>query len=209
MEDDGGGDEKIIAVPTSRITQRYVNVKSYADLPEITRQQIEHFFVHYKDLEPGKWVKLQGWGGVEEARKLIVEAIRAPRDADGPPGNEDRCVRYRTHGRALRLSRPGKTGTPRADLQPLRRSIDHPAAGGRLPDAAGHRRHDDLAGRARAGLFRRGDRGARHARAAVELRSAVQTAESSQRGFIVTGNEIYLAPYDTRQGAGAAPARDR
>jgi inorganic pyrophosphatase len=75
MEDDGGGDEKIIAVPSSRITQRYVHVKTVGNLPEITRQQIEHFFVHYKDLEPGKWVKLQGWGDVDEARRLIVEAI--------------------------------------------------------------------------------------------------------------------------------------
>jgi len=75
MEDDGGGDEKIIAVPTPKITQRYVGVRSYRDLPEITRQQIEHFFVHYKDLEPGKWVKLQGWGDVDEARRLIAEAI--------------------------------------------------------------------------------------------------------------------------------------
>jgi inorganic pyrophosphatase len=76
MEDDGGGDEKIIAVPTSRITQRYVQLKSYKDLPEITRQQIEHFFVHYKDLEPGKWVKLLGWGDIEEARGLIAAAIQ-------------------------------------------------------------------------------------------------------------------------------------
>jgi inorganic pyrophosphatase len=75
MEDDGGGDEKIIAVPTSKITKRYVNVKSYTDLPEITRDQIEHFFVHYKDLEPGKWVKLLGWGGLDEARALITAAI--------------------------------------------------------------------------------------------------------------------------------------
>ena len=75
MKDDAGGDEKIIAVPSARITQRYVHVKSYTDLPEITRQQIEHFFVHYKDLEPGKWVKLLGWGDVEEAHRLIVEAI--------------------------------------------------------------------------------------------------------------------------------------
>jgi len=75
MEDDGGGDEKIIAVPSSRITQRYVNVKTHTDLPEITRHQIEHFFVHYKDLEPGKWVKLSGWGGVAEAHRLIAEAI--------------------------------------------------------------------------------------------------------------------------------------
>jgi inorganic pyrophosphatase len=75
MEDDGGGDEKIIAVPSSRITQRYIHVKTHTDLPEITRQQIEHFFVHYKDLEPGKWVKLQGWGDVGEAHRLISEAI--------------------------------------------------------------------------------------------------------------------------------------
>ncbi len=61
------GDEKIIAVPSPKLTQRYVHVKTTADLPEITRQQIEHFFIHYKDLEPGKWVKLLGWGDVDEA----------------------------------------------------------------------------------------------------------------------------------------------
>ncbi len=75
MEDDAGSDEKIIAVPTSKITQRYIQLKSYRDLPEITRQQIEHFFVHYKDLEPGKWVKLLGWGDVDEARALIRAAM--------------------------------------------------------------------------------------------------------------------------------------
>ena len=79
MDDEGGGDEKIIAVPTSRITLRYAGVKSSADLPEITRQQIEHFFVHYKDLEPGKWVKLKGWGDVAEARQLIARAIERAR----------------------------------------------------------------------------------------------------------------------------------
>lgn len=79
MEDEGGGDEKIIAVPSSLITQRYVNVKTHTDLPEITRHQIEHFFIHYKDLEPGKWVKLLGWGDVEEARHLIAEAIERAR----------------------------------------------------------------------------------------------------------------------------------
>ena len=75
MEDDGGKDEKIIAVPAPKLTKRYVHIKTYTDLPEITRQQIEHFFVHYKDLEPGKWVKLLGWGDVDEARQLITEAI--------------------------------------------------------------------------------------------------------------------------------------
>ena len=75
MEDDGGGDEKIIAVPSSRITQRYVNVKTHTDLPEITRHQIEHFFVHYKDLEPGKWVKVGGWEGPDAARAEVRNGI--------------------------------------------------------------------------------------------------------------------------------------
>ena len=75
MEDEAGGDEKIIAVPSSKLTQRYDKVKTYSDLPEITLQQIQHFFEHYKDLEPGKWVKLQGWGDVGEAHRLIAEAI--------------------------------------------------------------------------------------------------------------------------------------
>ena len=75
MEDDGGGDEKIIAVPSPRITQRYVNVRNYTDLPSITLEQIQHFFEHYKDLEPGKWVKLSGWGDDAEAKELIRAAI--------------------------------------------------------------------------------------------------------------------------------------
>ena len=75
MEDEAGGDEKIIAVPSSKLTQRYDKVKTYSDLPDITLHQIQHFFEHYKDLEPGKWVKLIGWGNAAEARHLIVEAI--------------------------------------------------------------------------------------------------------------------------------------
>ncbi|MGO9358832.1 MAG: inorganic diphosphatase [Xanthobacteraceae bacterium] len=75
MEDDGGGDEKIIAVPVPRLTKRYENVHNFTDLPTITREQIQHFFEHYKDLEPGKWVKLIGWGDAAEARRLIIEAI--------------------------------------------------------------------------------------------------------------------------------------
>ena len=75
MEDNAGGDEKIIAVPSSHLTQRYSHVEDYLDLPEITRQQIEHFFLHYKDLEPGKWVKLEGWGSTREAQQLILQAI--------------------------------------------------------------------------------------------------------------------------------------
>ena len=81
MEDESGGDEKIIAVPSPKLTQRYVNVHNYTDLPTITLEQIQHFFEHYKDLEPGKWVKLLGWGDAAEAKTLIVEAIERARIA--------------------------------------------------------------------------------------------------------------------------------
>jgi inorganic pyrophosphatase len=75
MQDEAGGDEKIVAVPVPRLTRRYESVHNYTDLPEITLKQIEHFFEHYKDLEPGKWVKMLGWGGAEEAKAIIVAAI--------------------------------------------------------------------------------------------------------------------------------------
>ena len=75
MEDDAGGDEKVIAVPSAKITRRYERVQTYRDLPEITLDQIRHFFEHYKDLEPGKWVRIKGWGDADEAQRLILEAI--------------------------------------------------------------------------------------------------------------------------------------
>ena len=81
MEDEAGGDEKLIAVPSAKLTQRYDNVKDYRDLPEITLRQIEHFFAHYKDLEPGKWVKILRWGDAEEARALVLEGIERAKAA--------------------------------------------------------------------------------------------------------------------------------
>ncbi len=75
MQDEAGVDEKVVAVPVSRLTRRYEQIGSYTDLPEITVKQIEHFFAHYKDLEDDKWVKVLGWGGVDEAKKAIVEGI--------------------------------------------------------------------------------------------------------------------------------------
>ncbi|KAF1856455.1 hypothetical protein Lal_00045306 [Lupinus albus] len=74
MEDEHGPDEKIIGVPAARLTRRYDGVQAYTDLPEITRQQIRHFFEHYKDLEPGKWVRIAGWADAAEARTLIAAA---------------------------------------------------------------------------------------------------------------------------------------
>lgn len=75
MEDNAGQDEKIIAVPSPSLTRRYDGVNEFTDLPDITRQQVEHFFEHYKDLEPGKWVKIGDWHGAEVARELISAAI--------------------------------------------------------------------------------------------------------------------------------------
>jgi inorganic pyrophosphatase len=75
MQDEAGGDEKIIAVPVPRLTRRYEKITNYTQLPEITLQQIEHFFAHYKDLEGGKWVKVLGWGDVSEAEQMIMDSI--------------------------------------------------------------------------------------------------------------------------------------
>ncbi len=75
MEDNAGEDEKILAVPSPSLTKRYDNIKEYSDIPEITLQQIQHFFEHYKDLEPGKWVKIGDWMGSTDAKRMITEAI--------------------------------------------------------------------------------------------------------------------------------------
>lgn len=81
MEDEAGMDEKIIAVPADDLLPAYKHIKSYEDLTEIRRDQIEHFFKHYKDLEPGKWVKDVSWGGPEEAKKMIEEGIERAKQA--------------------------------------------------------------------------------------------------------------------------------
>jgi inorganic pyrophosphatase len=75
MQDDKGSDEKIIAVPTHKLTKRYDGIETYKDMPSISLEQIQHFFEHYKDLEPGKWVKVIGWADTVDAKRYIVEAI--------------------------------------------------------------------------------------------------------------------------------------
>jgi inorganic pyrophosphatase len=75
MEDEAGMDEKILAVPDDKITQINSKVQNYLDIPEIDIKRIQHFFEHYKDLEPNKWVKVLGWGDVNEAKVVILEAI--------------------------------------------------------------------------------------------------------------------------------------
>jgi inorganic pyrophosphatase len=75
MEDNAGEDEKVIAVPSPKLTLRYEKITEYTHLPDITLQQVEHFFEHYKDLEPGKWVKIGGWYDAAHAKRLISEAV--------------------------------------------------------------------------------------------------------------------------------------
>lgn len=77
MEDEKGKDEKIIAVPASKTYPYFDHVQQTEDLPEILRQQIRHFFERYKDLEPGKWVKVTGWGSAEDAKQLIRSSLQA------------------------------------------------------------------------------------------------------------------------------------
>jgi inorganic pyrophosphatase len=81
LVDDAGGDEKIIAVPSTKLTKRYEHVVNYTDMPRITMEQVQHFFEHYKDLEPGKWVKVGGWGDAAEAKQFITDAIERARKA--------------------------------------------------------------------------------------------------------------------------------
>ena len=77
MEDESGVDAKVVAVPVSKLTPLYDNVKTLDDLPELLLKQTQHFFEHYKDLEPGKWVKVTGWGSVEDAKQEILDGIAA------------------------------------------------------------------------------------------------------------------------------------
>jgi inorganic pyrophosphatase len=75
MEDEGGMDGKVLAVPTEKILARYSNIQSLADIHDLQLQQISHFFEHYKDLEKGKWVKVKGWEGLDAAKKEILDGI--------------------------------------------------------------------------------------------------------------------------------------
>jgi len=76
MSDEAGGDTKLLAVPIDKLTPLYRNIQSARDLPEMVLSQITHFFAHYKDLEPGKWVKVDGWGSPGEAKREIAEGVK-------------------------------------------------------------------------------------------------------------------------------------
>ncbi len=85
MEDDAGDDTKLLAVPVDKLTPLYRTIHSPRDLPEATTAQIKHFFQHYKDLEPGKWVKIVGWMDAKHAKQEILSGIKRYRSAKRKP----------------------------------------------------------------------------------------------------------------------------
>jgi len=85
MEDEAGMDAKVLAVPVDKLSTLYRGLKTYQELPEITLKQIAHFFEHYKDLEPNKWVKIIGWFGVEEASATIMDGVNTYLNAENKP----------------------------------------------------------------------------------------------------------------------------
>ncbi|MES2352951.1 MAG: inorganic diphosphatase [Pseudomonadota bacterium] len=85
MTDEAGGDAKLLAVPVDKLCNIYRAIQSPRDLPELTLAQISHFFEHYKDLEPGKWVKVEGWVGTEEAKQEIMDGVARYESAERKP----------------------------------------------------------------------------------------------------------------------------
>jgi len=85
MEDEAGMDAKVLAVPVDKLSTLYRGLKTYQELPEITLKQISHFFEHYKDLEPNKWVKIIGWFGIEEASSVIMDGVKTYQNAEDKP----------------------------------------------------------------------------------------------------------------------------
>ncbi|MBC7001782.1 inorganic diphosphatase [Photobacterium sp. BZF1] len=76
MSDESGEDAKVVAVPHSKLTKEYDNVQDVDDLPELLKAQITHFFERYKELEPGKWVKVEGWADAAAAKEEILESFK-------------------------------------------------------------------------------------------------------------------------------------
>lgn len=85
MTDDAGVDAKVLAVPADKLSTIYRGITEIEQVPELTKQQIEHFFAHYKDLEPNKWVKIEGWAGKEEAKAEILGSVKRFEEAEDKP----------------------------------------------------------------------------------------------------------------------------
>jgi inorganic pyrophosphatase len=85
MTDEAGADAKLIAVPVDKLCSLYCNMHKPEDLPELLLKQVAHFFEHYKDLEPSKWVKVEGWSGADDARAEILAGVERYRNAEDKP----------------------------------------------------------------------------------------------------------------------------
>ncbi|MET1255138.1 inorganic diphosphatase [Aliikangiella maris] len=85
MTDESGTDAKILAVPVRKLTPIYQGVEEYSDMPELLLNQIQHFFEHYKDLESGKWVRVDGWSNAEAAKQEIINSVKRYEEAPEKP----------------------------------------------------------------------------------------------------------------------------
>ncbi len=85
MTDESGDDAKVLAVPTDKLSHLYRQVQDFRDMPELLLEQIAHFFEHYKDLDEGKWVRVEGWGGVDEAKQEILSSVKLYQEAPERP----------------------------------------------------------------------------------------------------------------------------
>jgi len=85
MTDESGDDAKVLALPIDKLSKSYRQLDSFRDLPQDLLDKIAHFFEHYKDLDEGKWVRVGGWAGVDEAKKEIMDSVRMFEDAPEKP----------------------------------------------------------------------------------------------------------------------------
>ena len=85
MTDESGDDAKILAVPTTKLCRSYECVNELADMPQLLVNQIAHFFEHYKDLDEGKWVRVEGWGGAEDAKAELLASVEMFKNAPEKP----------------------------------------------------------------------------------------------------------------------------
>ena len=85
MTDESGDDAKVLALPIDKLCKSYRSIDSYRDLPPDLLERIAHFFEHYKDLDEGKWVRVEGWGGVDEAKQEILSSVRLYQEAPEKP----------------------------------------------------------------------------------------------------------------------------
>ncbi|GAA0856433.1 inorganic diphosphatase [Aliiglaciecola litoralis] len=85
MTDESGEDAKVLAVPADKLSTIYRGISEIDQVPELTKQQIEHFFKHYKDLEPNKWVKIEGWGDSKDAKAEITDSVTRYEQAEDKP----------------------------------------------------------------------------------------------------------------------------